>query len=319
MSRARGVAEARNVSSRLGSSAGPGRSSRDPRQPGRLAGVSTLRIATLTAATLACFAANSLLCRAALAPRLVDPATFTTVRLVSGAATLTVLLALARRARPSGGTAGSALALFLYAAAFSLAYVRIGAGVGALLLFAAVQVTMVGWTALRGVRPRPVQLVGVAVALAGLAGLAAPGATAPDPAGAALMLAAGVAWGAYSLRGRGARDPLAITAHNFVLGVPPAVALSVALVRDASATPAGLALAAASGALASGGGYSLWYAVVPELGATRAAAVQLAVPVLAGLGATAFLGERLTARIVIAGAAILAGIALTLRRTPTSR
>jgi drug/metabolite transporter (DMT)-like permease len=276
--------------------------------------VSPLRTATLTAATLCCFAANSLLCRAALRPGLVDPVTFTSVRVASGAVALALLVAIARRARPSGGTWGSALALFAYAAPFSLAYVRIGAGVGALLLFAAVQVTMVGWSAARGARPRPAQLAGVAIALAGLAWLAAPGASAPDPVGAALMLVAGGAWGVYSLRGRAAGDPLAITAHNFALGVPLVAALSLALARQASATPAGVALAVASGAVASGGGYSLWYTVVPALGATRAAAVQLAVPVLAGLGATAFLGERLTLRIAVAGGAILAGIALTLRK-----
>ena len=279
-----------------------------------LARASTLRIATLTGGALACFAANSLLCRAALGPRLVDPATFTSVRLAAGAATLALLLAVLRRARPAGGTPGSALALFLYAAAFSLAYVRIGAGVGALLLFTAVQVTMVGWTALRGQRPRRLQLLGVAVALAGLAWLAAPGASAPDPVGAALMLAAGVAWGTYSLRGAAAGDPLAITGHNFILATPLALALGVALAGRASASAPGLALAAASGALASGGGYSLWYAVVPALGATRAAAVQLSVPVLAGIGATVFLGEHLTLRIAVAAAAILAGIGLTLRR-----
>jgi len=276
--------------------------------------VSPLRIATLTAASLACFAANSLLCRAALRPGLVDPATFTSVRLVSGAAVLLLVLAVARRARPTGGSAGSALALFLYAAGFSLAYVRIGAGVGALLLFAAVQVTMVGWTTLRGARPSPGQALGLVVALAGLAWLALPGSSTVDPAGAALMLGAGISWGAYSLRGRAARDPLATTAHNFLLGAPLALALSAVLLRDASATAVGVALAAASGALASGGGYSLWYAVVPALGATRAATVQLAGPVLAGAGATVFLGERLTPRLAASALAILAGIALTLRR-----
>jgi drug/metabolite transporter (DMT)-like permease len=277
--------------------------------------VSTARTATLTAATLVCFAANSVLCRAALGPRLVDPATFTSVRLASGAVAMVLLVGLARRARPTGGSVGSAVALFAYAAAFSLAYVRIGAGVGALLLFAAVQVTMLGWTTLRGARPGPLQIAGVAVALAGLAWLVAPGATAPDPAGAALMLAAGVAWGVYSLRGRAAgRDPLAITAANFALSLPLTAGLSAVLARQAWATPSGVALAAASGALASGGGYTLWYAAVPSLGATRAAAVQLVVPVLAGLGATAFLGERLSARIAIAAAAILSGIALTLRK-----
>lgn len=276
--------------------------------------MSQARTALLTAASLGCFAANSLLCRAALALPRVDPATFTSVRLASGAAFLGLVLAVARRGRPRGGTLGSALALFLYAAAFSLSYVRIGAGVGALLLFASVQVTMIGWSALRGARPRPAQAAGVAVALGGLGWLALPGASAPDAAGAGLMVAAGVAWGAYSLRGRGARDPLATTAHNFLLAVPLAAALSLALARRAAAGADGVALAAASGALASGAGYSLWYAVVPILGATRAAAVQLAVPVIAGLGATAFLGERLTPRIAGAGAAILAGIAMTLLR-----
>ena len=244
-----------------------------------------------------------------------DPATFTSVRLASGAVLLAAALLVSRRTRPRGGTVGSALALFVYAAAFSLSYVRIGAGVGALLLFASVQVTMVGWSALRGVRPGPAQGLGLALALGGLGWLALPGASAPDPTGAALMIAAGVAWGAYSLRGRAAHDPLATTAHNFLVTVPLAIALSVALARSTAATPRGLALAAASGAIASGVGYSLWYAVVPALGATRAAAVQLAVPVIAGLGATAFLGEHLTLRIATAGGAILAGIALTLQRT----
>ncbi|MFT3913755.1 MAG: DMT family transporter [Anaeromyxobacteraceae bacterium] len=272
------------------------------------------RLVLLTAASLACFAANSLLCRAALRPGLVDPATFTLVRLASGAAALAALVAVARRARPSGGSWPSALALVAYAVAFSLAYVRIGAGVGALLLFGAVQVSMVGWGALRGARPGGLAALGIALALGGLAWLVLPGATAPDPAGAGLMLAAGAAWGAYTLRGRGARDPLATTAGNFALALPGALLFSAALWKDAHATPAGLALAAASGALASGGGYSLWYAAVPALGATRAAAVQLSVPILAGLGATAFLGERLTPRIAAAGAVILLGIALTLRR-----
>jgi drug/metabolite transporter (DMT)-like permease len=272
------------------------------------------RLAALTTATLVCFAANSLLCRAALRPGLVDPATFTTVRLASGAAVLALVLLLSRRARPSGGTVGSAFALFAYAAAFSLAYVRIGAGVGALLLFAAVQVTMVGWSAAHGTRPTPWQAAGIAVALAGLAWLALPGASSPDPLGAGLMLGAGAAWGAYTLRGRGARDPLATTAHNFLLALPFTAAFSVALLGGVSAAPRGLVLAAASGALASGGGYSLWYAAVPALGATRAAAVQLAVPILAGLGATAFLGERLTLRLAVAAGAILGGIALTLKR-----
>lgn len=275
---------------------------------------SRLRTLALTGATLICFAANSLLCRAALRPGLVDAATFTSVRLVSGAVALALIVALSRRARPGGGSLGSALALFLYAWAFSFAYLRIGAGIGALLLFGAVQVTMLGWSVARGVRPSAVQWVGVAIALGGLAYLGLPGASAPDPTGALLMIAAGAAWGAYSLRARAARDPISANMENFLGAAPLSIALSLALLRSVHATPAGILLAVASGALASGGAYSLWYAVVPSLGATRAAAVQLAVPLLAGIGATALLGERLTLRIAISGAAIVTGIALTLLR-----
>ena len=273
-----------------------------------------LRTVALTAMTLVCFAANSLLCRAALRPRLIDAATFTSIRLVSGAAALALILAMTKRERPAGGSVGSAVALFAYAGAFSLAYVRIGAGVGALLLFGAVQVTMLGWSVARGARPGRLAWFGIAIGLVGLACLALPGASAPDPAGAALMIAAGIAWGAYSIRGGSARDPLATNADNFLRAVPFTLALSAVLLRGFAATRDGVLLAAASGALASGGGYSLWYAVVPALGATRASVVQLAVPVLAGLGATAFLGERLTSRVAISGAAILVGIALALRR-----
>lgn len=277
-------------------------------------GPSWVRTAALTAATLLCFAANSLLCRAALRDRRIDAATFTSVRLASGAAALAVIVLARRRSLRGAGSAGSALALFVYAAAFSLAYLRIGAGVGALLLFGAVQVTMLSWSVARGARPYPLQWLGIAVALGGLAWLALPGASAPDPAGAALMMAAGVAWGAYSLRGRSAPDPIAANAGNFLLAIPFTVALSAALLRDFAPTGPGVLLAVASGALASGGGYSLWYEVVPALGATRAAAVQLAVPAIAGLGATALLGERLTLRVALSGAAILMGIGLTLRR-----
>jgi drug/metabolite transporter (DMT)-like permease len=274
----------------------------------------SVRVATITAGALACFAANSLLCRAALGGNLVDPVTFTVVRILSGAVALWVGMRAARRPPASGGSAGSALVMLAYAVPFSLAYVRIGAGIGALVLFGVTQLTMVGWAVLRGARPRRLQATGIVIALAGLAWLALPGASAPDLAGTALMVLAGVAWGAYSLRGATAREPTATTAHNFLLAAPIALALGAASLPGARWTPAGLALAAVSGAVASGGGYSLWYAVMPSLGATRAATVQLAVPVLAGLGATAFLGERLTLRVAAAGAAILVGIWLTLRR-----
>ncbi|HVG61750.1 MAG TPA: DMT family transporter [Hyalangium sp.] len=275
-----------------------------------------MRTAVFTVLALTGFAANSLLCRAALAGggRLIDAASFTGVRLVSGALMLGLLLRL-RGARYQGGSWSSALALFAYAAGFSLAYVRIPASVGALLLFGCVQATMLGTGLVRGERPRPLEWVGLLLALGGLAALTAPGVTAPDFVGAALMAGAGVAWGVYSLRGRGSTNPLAATAQNFLLSVPLALALSAVstVVQGAPhATAQGLVLAAASGALSSGVGYSLWYAALPHLTATRAAIVQLSVPVLAATGGVLLLGEQVTLRLLGAGTALLCGVLLAL-------
>jgi drug/metabolite transporter (DMT)-like permease len=280
-----------------------------------------MRTALLTVLALAGFAANSLLCRAALAGggQRIDAVSFTAVRIVSGMVMLGVLLA-ARRGRYRGGSWASALALVAYAVGFSLAYVRIGAGVGALILFGCVQATMLGTGIFQGERPSVREWVGLALALGGLAWLTAPGASAPDAVGALLMAGAGVAWGVYSLRGRGSTDPLAATARNFLLGVPWVLgfaALSALAGRwTPHATAAGVGLAVASGALASGVGYSLWYAALPHLTATRAAIVQLCVPVLAAVGGVALLGEAVTARLVGAGTALLCGVllALTARR-----
>jgi drug/metabolite transporter (DMT)-like permease len=271
------------------------------------------RLAAITSATLACFAANSLLCRAALAAERIDAVTFTAVRIASGAVMLSAIAA-AGRTRPRGGSWGSALALFGYALAFSLAYVRIGAAVGALLLFPAVQISMTGWAIRRGARLRPWQWAGIAVALAGLALLAAPGAHRPDLAGAALMVLSGVSWAVYSLRGAGAGSPLEATADNFVRALPFTAALLAVGARPLSASASGLALAVASGALASGVGYSLWYAALPRLGAARAGVIQLAVPVVAATGGVALLGEPATLRLVASGAAMLAGVALAASR-----
>jgi len=282
---------------------------------------SGLRAGALAVAALACFAANSLLCRAALGRGHADPGSFTAVRLASGAATLALLLGATRRTRPSGGSWTSALALFAYAAAFSLAYVRIRAGVGALVLFALVQATMVGYGLATGTRLGPRGWTGAALATAGLGWLTLPGAGAPDLAGTVLMAFAGVAWGVYSVRGRRALDPLAMTADNFVRAAPLGIAFLAAQAASAHATATGMALAVASGALASGLGYAIWYAALPALGAARAGTVQLAVPVLAAAGAAIFLGERVTPRLVGAGLAILAGIALSVfaaRRPPHS-
>lgn len=271
-----------------------------------------LATGALTVGALCCFAANSLLARAALGRGLADPATFTIVRLVSGAAALP-LIALAARRRPAGGSWGSALALFAYAIGFSYAYVRIPAAAGALLLFPAVQATIIGWSVAHGTRPSPRQWLGVVVALGGLVLLTLPGASAPEPVGAGLMVLAGVAWGAYTLRGRSAGDPLASTAANFVRAAALCAPVLVLSLGDLRATGGGLALAVVSGALASAAGYVLWYAAVPALGATRAAVVQLSVPPLIAGAAVGLLGESLTARLAVSTVAIVAGIALSLR------
>jgi drug/metabolite transporter (DMT)-like permease len=275
------------------------------------------RTGVLTVLALVGFAANSLLCRAALAGGglRIDAVSFTVVRIASGMLVLGVLL-LGRGGRYRGGSWASALALVAYAVGFSLAYVRIGAGVGALLLFGCVQATMLGTAIVRGERPSALEWAGLVLALGGLVGLTAPGASAPDALGAVLMAGAGVAWGVYSLRGRGSTDPLAATAHNFLLGVPWVLGFAALSALTGTWTPratgAGVGLAVASGALASGVGYSLWYAALPHLTATRAAIVQLSVPVLAATGGVLLLGEAVTARLLGAGAALLGGVLLAL-------
>lgn len=270
------------------------------------------RTLALTALAMAAFAANSLLCRQALAHTRVDPATFTTVRIASGALALALLTRSRGGAPAASGSWGSALALFAYAAGFSFAYVSLPASTGALLLFGAVQLTMIGQGLRAGERLRPAQLAGLAAAFAGLFGLLAPGLSAPAPGGAALMIAAGVAWGVYSLRGRGSGAPLPVTSGNFLRAVPFALATSVVFAGRAAADPAGLALAAVSGAIASGMGYAIWYSALGGLSATSAATVQLCVPVLASLGGVALLSERVTPRLVLASVAILGGIALVI-------
>lgn len=278
------------------------------------------RTAGLCALALVAFAANSLLTRMALRPRLIDPATFVAVRLGAGAVALWILVRARRAASDSRrGSALSALLLFAYAIPFSYAYLEVGAGMGALILFGSVQITMISWGLLRGERPRPREWGGLGIALAGLAALTLPGAERPDLAAFSLMVTAGAAWGAYSLRGRGSTDPLGGTAGNFVLSVPLAGLWLVAAtvlpgVPALHAEAPGIALAAASGAIASGVGYALWYAALPGLTSVRAALVQLTVPVLSAAGAVVLLGEQPTARLLSSGAAVLVGVALALRR-----
>jgi drug/metabolite transporter (DMT)-like permease len=256
------------------------------------------------------FAANSLLCRAALGPERIDASSFTALRLGSGALTLALLTARSPRAR--GGSWASAVALFAYAIAFSFAYRLIPAGSGALILFASVQATMIGRELVRGDRPHRREWLGLAIALAGLLALTRPGLHAPDPLGAALMAAAGVAWGVYSLRGRGAPHPLGATADNFARSVPLALVPLILPLAPLKLSAVGVLLAVASGAIASGLGYVAWYAALRGLSGSRAAIVQLAAPPLAAAGGVLLLGEALELRLLVGGAAILGGIALAL-------
>ena len=275
------------------------------------------RAAGLTALAMMAFAANSILCRLALKGTGTHAPSYTPLRLPPGAAVLGLLAWRAGGGVRVGGSWASGLALLAYAAAFSFAYITLPAGSGALLLFGAVQVTMIVSGLVGGERPGMMQAAGLALAAAGLVALVLPGVSAPPLLGSALMITAGIAWGVYSLRGRKSREPaLAATAGNFLRAVPMALAvLAAALLVDAGGVRvdgAGVGYALLSGAVASGMGYALWYATLPLLTATRAASVQLSVPVITALAGVPLLGEPLSLRLVLASVAVLGGIALVI-------
>ncbi len=270
-----------------------------------------LRVALLTALAMLAFAGNSLLCRVALRDSDLDPASFTAIRLLSGALVLALLVML-RRQGPIRGDWRSAMALFGYAAGFSFAYVELDAGSGALILFGAVQASMVGYGWLKGERLRPLQLFGLVCALGGLLFLLLPGANAPSPQAAGLMVLAGVAWAFYSLLGRGNADPMAATAGNFLRSLPALLPLAALYLEHLRWDGLGAIYAVLSGALASGIGYAIWYTALPHLKAIQAASVQLSVPIIAALFGALLLGEALSLRLLIASLAVLGGIALIL-------
>ena len=272
-----------------------------------------LRIPIHTALALIAFAANSILCRLALSEEAIDPASFTSVRLMAGAATLYALVRGHRGgSAPLKGSWPSSAMLALYAVPFSLAYVSLTAGTGALLLFGAVQATMLLASVGAGERPDAGQWIGVVLALAGLVYLLLPGLASPPLMAAMLMLLAGVAWGVYSLLGKGSADPLRETAGNFVRAVPFAIAVSAVMLRDLHLELRGLVLAIASGAVASGLGYVLWYAALRNLSGFTASIVQLAGPVLAAAGGVLLLDERISLRLAVAATLVLGGIALAI-------
>ena len=269
------------------------------------------RLAALTSLVMVAFAANSLLCREALVSGAIGVADFTVIRLVSGAVTLWLIVAIGSGSLGVGGDWPSAAALLGYAACFSLAYTTLSAGTGALLLFGAVQISMISWGLLRGERFTPLKWLGVISAFAGLVWFVFPGLEAPSLWGAALMATSGVCWGVYSLRGRGATNPAAETAGNFIRSAPfSALLYFVPLQSATSPSMSGWMLAIASGAVASGLGYALWYSVLPQLTAGTSATVQLSVPLIAAVGGVILLGEPLTARLLMAAMVILGGIFL---------
>ena len=268
------------------------------------------RILALTTLAMLAFAGNSLLCRVALDHTDMDAASFTTIRLLSGALMLWMIVGLRGQTRAGSGDWLSAFALFAYAAAFSFAYVSLPAATGALLLFGAVQGTMIGYGLWRGERLLPLQWTGLMLALCGLVALPLPGLAAAPLQTAAMMLCAGIAWGVYSLRGKGAGDPIRVTAANFLRAVPFSLALSLLMSSRTTWDASGVAYAVASGALTSRLGYAIWYTALPALKSTHAATVQLSVPLIAAFGAVALLGEAATLRLAMACTAIVGGITL---------
>ena len=270
------------------------------------------RILFLTLLAMLAFAGNSILCRLALRNTAIDPASFTTVRLLCGAFALYAIVS-ARGGKPSAaGNWGSALALFAYAACFSFGYVALTTATGALILFGAVQVTMIGYGIWKGERLQALQIAGMACAFGGLIGLVLPGLEAPPLLQALLMLGAGCAWGIYSLRGKGAADATAVTAGNFLRAALITIALSLAALPWIRPDMAGAGYAALSGALTSGVGYVIWYSALRGLTASSAATVQLSVPLLAALGGVVLLDEAFTLRLLLASVAILGGVALVI-------
>lgn len=263
---------------------------------------------------LLCFAANSVLARLALGPGHIDPASFTAIRLASGALALQLLLRSRTpvAAEPSKDRWSGAVLLFLYAAPFSFAYLSLPTGTGALLLFGAVQLTMIGSGLIAGERPGAREWIGLAAALGGLVYLNLPGIGAPSQLGAALMLVAGVAWGLYSLRGRKAGPALPRTAASFLRATPLGLVLAAVLWQKAHFSTAGVLAAVASGVLASGGGYAAWYSVLPSLSAVRAGTIQLAVPIIAAVAGNLLLAEQISLRLMASSVLVLGGVALAI-------
>lgn len=271
----------------------------------------------LTVLAMLAFAANSVFCRMALGGAAIDAASFTVIRLLSGAVTLGIILLYRNRGfKRAKINILSALMLFIYAICFSFSYIELSTGAGALILFGTVQLTMILYGLIKGERPGRLAWVGIIAACGGLVYLLMPSISAPPLFSASLMMIAGLAWGVYSLRGKGVSNPLATTGWNFIATIPLALLAALIFHADASVSAKGLALAMLSGAVASGIGYAVWYSALPGLTPTRAATVQLSVPVIAALGGVLLLAEPVTVRLLVSSAVVLGGVYLTIRRSP---
>ena len=271
-----------------------------------------IKLVLLAALAMTAFAANSLLCRMALVETDIDPASFTFWRLTSGALMLTLLLVMRNQKPLQEGNMASAIALFVYAAGFSFAYISMTTGAGALLLFGAVQVTMISWGLFKGERMSALQWGGFLLALIGLILLLLPNAAVPQLSSALMMLAAGIAWGVYSLKGKGAKFPIEATAGNFIRATPLALVLLVIFWPGGEFHAEGMAYAVASGAIASALGYALWYSILVHIAAIKAATLQLSVPVLAVFAGWLFLDEPVTLRIILSSLAVIGGVAMVI-------
>lgn len=275
----------------------------------------SIRTIALLSLALLFFASNSILCRLALINNSIDAISFTLVRIASGAMILNVImLALNKWKFEFTGRMYSAIALLVYAFLFSLAYVRLAAATGALILFGFVQVTMIGWSICRGLGPTINEWIGLGLAVSGLSFFLMPGLKAPDPFGAAYMAIAGIGWGAYSILGKGSKNPVSNTAGNFLLGCLLMSPISLLLLNGGRFSAQGFGLAALSGAVASGLGYSVWYSVLLHIKSTQAAIVQLMVPAIAAFLATVVLHERISTRLIVSAVVISIGVFFTIMR-----
>ncbi len=283
---------------------------------------SFIKTVIYTTLALVAFAANSVICRLALKDAAIDPGMFTSIRLLSGAVVLMTLVFLTKgkRDEASKGSWRSAVMLFMYAAAFSYAYVSLETGTGALIIFGVVQITMIASSLISGYRMNGLEWLGILLALAGFLYLLLPGASAPSLSGSILMALSGIGWGIYSLRGKNSKDPLADTAYNFLRSLPFLILLLYFLAQESNYSTKGILLALLSGIVTSGIGYTIWYAALKGLSSVQASVVQLLVPVLAAIGGILFIGELISLRLMVSSLMILGGILLLIiKKLPTNK